>query len=277
MRENVPFWNLEIDSFKMGATESMGYTMKSEHAHHHYEIMFNFSRIPFRHMVNGHVSESDTPYILYRAPYTLHSSSSLSSEKYRRYLLAFQPEILTEYSGICDLGKLKGQASCLIPTDENQMAMLEPLLVRLWWAHCDKSIPRRAWIGTLAALLCEINALVPDDLPPAETAPQYIQDLLYYIIENTYENLSSDALAEKFFVSRSKLLRDFYTATQTPLHEYITAIRVSRAKYWLSEGMSISMVSQRCGFTHESAFIYMFRRETGMTPGEYRKNLEQNE
>ena len=271
MREHIPFWSLDVDTFKASAAQSNGYMMRSEHAHHHHEFMFNLSRIPTRHTASGQVRECDSPYILYRAPYTLHSSTTLTTEKYRRYLLAVQPTVLTEYGGICSLGKLKGQNECLIPVDENQMAMLEPLLYRLWWANCDKSIPDRAWIGTLAALLYEIDQLVPDDLPPARHMPAYIQEMMYYIMENTGEDLNIDTLAEKFFISRSKLLRDFLAATGQSLHRYIIAIRIAHAKRWLAEGVPISIVAQRCGYSQESAFIYMFRRETGVTPGEYLK------
>ena len=84
MKENIPFWNLEIETFKAGASQSNGYIMRSEHAHHHHEFMFNFSRIPTRHTASGKVRECDSPYILYRAPYTLHSSATLTTEKYRR-------------------------------------------------------------------------------------------------------------------------------------------------------------------------------------------------
>ena len=271
MREHIPFWSLDIDTFKASATESSGYMMHSEHAHHHHEVMFNFSRIPTRHAASGKVRECDSPYILYRAPYTLHSSSTLTTEKYRRYLLAVQPTVLTAYDGICSLGKLKGQNECLIPVREDQLAMLEPLLYRLWWANCDKSIPDRAWIGTLSALLYEIDQLVPDDLPPARHMPPYIQEMMYYIIENTGEDLSIETLSDRYFISRSKLLRDFFAATGQSMHRYIIAIRIAHAKRWLAEGVPISIVAQRCGYSQESAFIYMFRRETGVTPGEYLK------
>ncbi len=274
MKENIPFWSLDIETFKAGATQSDGFMMTSEHAHHHHEFMFNFSRIPTRHTAGGKVRECTTPYILYRAPYTLHSSATLTKETYLRYLLAVQPTVLTAYGGICQLGKLKGQTECLIPVNEHQLAILEPLLHRLWWANCDKSIPDRAWIGALAALLVEIDCLVPDDLPPARNMPPYIQDMMYYIMENTGEDLNIDTLSEKYFISRSKLLRDFASATGQPLHRYIIAIRIARAKRWMTEGVPISIVAQRCGYSQESAFIYMFRRETGMTPGEFLKKNE---
>ncbi len=271
MREHIPFWSLDIENFKAGAAESIGYQMKTEHAHHHHEIMFNFSRIPVRHTAGGQVYESNTPYILYRAPYMLHSSSTLTQERYRRYLLAFHPAILAEYGGICDLGRLRGRTECLIPVNEHQLSLLEPLLHRLWWADCDRSIPDKAWIGALAALLYEISSLVPQDLPKPQETPQYIQDLLYYIVENTDGVLNINTLAEKFFISRTKLLHDFQAATRMPLHEYVTAIRIARAKIWLDQNVPISIVAQRCGYAHESAFIYMFRRETGLTPGEYKR------
>ncbi len=79
---------------------------------------------------------------------------------------------------------------------------------------------------------------------------------------------------DQFFISPSKLTADFRAATSISLHEYISAIRVTRAKMWLSENYPIEIIAQRCGFTHESSFIRMFKSVTGMTPGEYRRRVQ---
>ena len=113
------------------------------------------------------------------------------------------------------------------------------------------------------------NAVIHDT-----EAPPYIQSLLRYVAEHAEEELSGDILAEKFFVSRAKLMRDFRSAIGVPLHEYITSIRIHRAKILLAENLPLSLIAQQCGFGSDSAFISMFRRHMGMTPGKYRRNTE---
>ncbi|MBE6560049.1 MAG: helix-turn-helix transcriptional regulator [Ruminococcaceae bacterium] len=271
MANKDPFWDVYTRTFIAGPTESDGFMMTGEHAHLHYEFMINFCRIPIRHTVSGQEYVTDHPYILYRAPYVLHSSNTLTTAKYRRYLLTINPTVLTEYGGICSLGRLRGRAECMIPVNEQQLARLIPILQRLWRARNDTSVPKSVWVSLLSCFLFEINELIPDDLPDISPTPPYIQELMHYVVEHLEEDLRVEVLAEKFFVSRTKLITDFRAATRISLHRYVVGIRTAQARIWLAQGLSVTETAQRCGFSQESAFIHMFRRETGMTPGEWKR------
>lgn len=274
MGDAIPFWDLMVDTFRMGKSVSSGFVMTEEHAHQHHELMFNFSPIPIRHTLSGRVYTTDSFYILYRAPYVLHSSATLSEQTYIRYSASIHPCVFAEFGGICDLGQLRGRAECLIPTTQKQMETLEPLLWRLHRATKHPKAKKNAWIGTLAALLDEVSDLVPANTPDVQPSPPYIQEMMHYIVEHIDEDLTIDAMAEKFFCSHAKLTKDFRDATSLSLHEYVTAIRIARAKILLSTNMPLSMIAQRCGFSNESSFIRRFRQVAAMTPGEYReKNM----
>ena len=271
-------WGTSIEAFPLLCERVItpGNRMTEEHVHQYYELIFNFSDIPFRHTVNGREYESTGPYILYRAPYILHSSSTFTEAPYDRYEIAFHPCILTEFSGLCDLGALRRRWECMIPVTGAVLQNMLPLLERIRRVR-EPGVPKQVWISALAGLLYEIHELVPTAAPEELPAPSYLQELLRYIVEHTEEPLSLDFLSKKFFISPSKLSRDFRAAAGRSLHQYITAIRVDRAKFWLAEGMPLAFVAQRCGFSQESAFIYMFRRRTGLTPGEYRTRvMEEN-
>ena len=242
----------------------------AEHAHRFYELIFNFSEIPMKHTVADHAYSTDSTFILYRAPYILHTSVTCGVGPYRRYSVVFHHNVLSEFGGICKMGKLNNHLECLIPATPAQMQALEPLLQRLARAG-EPNIPKHMWIGSLAALLFEVNELAENALPHSIDSPPYMQNLLRYIAEHIDEPLTLDSLAEIFFVSRAKLTRDFRSIVNTSLHEYITAVRLHRAKILLREGVPIPIVSQQCGYTLESSFIHMFHSRTGMTPGEYRK------
>lgn len=54
--------------------------------------------------------------------------------------------------------------------------------------------------------------------------------------------------------------------------EYVTRLRLERAKLLLADpSLKISDLAFRCGFRSASYFIAVFRKETGISPGEYRK------
>ena len=273
MEQNIPQpgsicrWGTTIEFFPLlcERINTPGYQMKGEHVHQYYELIFNFSDIPFHHTVNGRKYDSTGPFIQFRAPYILHSSSTATKEPYDRFELAFRPVVLTEFDGICDLGALRGRWETL----QNMC----PLLDRIRSVQ-DPVIPKRVYLSALAGLLYEVSELAYLAAPEKAPAPSYLQELLRYVVEHTDEQLSLEFLAKKFFISPSKLSRDFRAATQLSLHQYITAIRLERARVWLAEDRPLSFIAQQCGFSEESAFIYMFRRRTGITPGEYRAQLK---
>ena len=269
-------WDTELDRHLLWAGHSTRPTHAvKEQVHRYHELIFNFSAIPLRHTAAGHSYISTTPFVLYRAPYLLHSTGMLEDDGvYRRVNVVFHSNIFVEFGGICELGRLGHHWECMIPATEEQMQAFLPLLERLMRSN-DPSISKKLRLGTLAVLLCEVNELAEAAIPHEEgiTAPPYIQDLLRYVVEHIAEPLTLDMLAERFFISRAKLTRDFRSAVKTSLHDYITAIRVQRAKILLEEGTPLSIVSQQCGFSRESAFITMFRHRTGLTPGEYRRSV----
>ena len=264
-------WRKEIESLLMieRTDTDSGYFMR-EHVHQYYELLFNFSSCLLRHTVAGNAHDTDSPFILFRAPYILHSTCALDTQPYTRTSIGFHPLVLREYGGICELGRLANCWECVIPVTLERLTELQPLLTRLQRVR-DPSVPKRVWLGTLSTLLWEVSEMAEEaDIHSAEAAP-YIQELLRYVVEHAEENLNIDALAERFFVSRAKLTRDFRTAVRMSLHEYVTAIRIHRAKVLLAEDMPLSMIAEKCGFGSDSAFVYMFRRHVGMTPGEWRK------
>jgi len=268
---DVVLWTEQIES--LGLIErtdtDSGYRME-EHVHQFYELLINYYPVPLRHTVAGKAYNTDTPFIQFRAPYLLHSTSALDSTPYTRTNIGFHPSVLAEYGGICKLGRLANCWECLIPVTTEQIMNLEPLLIRLRRVR-DPKTPKHVWISILAALLWEISELAEQAIVHGTEAAPYIQNLLQYIVQHAEDDLSNEALAEKFFVSRSKLKRDFQAAVNMSLHEYVTAIRIHRAKILLTEDMPLSMVAQQCGFSADASFAYMFRRHTGMPPGEYRR------
>lgn len=265
-----PFWAMPVNRFFINRyrNSTEGYTMPAEHAHDYYEMVFNFSSVPIRYTVSGREYEMTTPSFSFRAPYVLHSVNT--THTYTRTMLAFHPCILEEYANVLDLGRLRGRQECTVPRTEDQMNQLHQLLSRMQLIRRTGQ-NEKAFICLLGALLQEVSALLPDEQPDLIPAPPYIQEMLHYIVEHTDENLTADLLSKKFFVGKTKLAADFYAVTRQTLHEYITAVRISRAKYWLTDGKPLSIIAERCGFSQDASFIAMFRRETGMTPGQWRE------
>ena len=93
-------------------------------------------------------------------------------------------------------------------------------------------------------------------------------------IETFYsDNITLEDLANTAYLSPFHLARVFHEETGLPPHAYLTQVRITKAKALLAQGWSISEVAYELGFVDQSHFHRRFKRIVGMTPGQYRKNI----
>jgi AraC family transcriptional regulator, L-rhamnose operon regulatory protein RhaS len=82
-----------------------------------------------------------------------------------------------------------------------------------------------------------------------------------------------DAVASNVGLSPAGLRARFKAETGYTLHEYLIHRRVEEAHRRLSStGEDITNIAHNLGFSSSQYFATVFRRETGMTPGEYRNS-----
>ncbi len=99
--------------------------------------------------------------------------------------------------------------------------------------------------------------------------------ILTYINEHYSEDLSLDLLANKFFISKYHLSREFQRLVGTSVHRYIVLKRLVMAKQMMSEGMPSSLVYQHCGFGDYSNFYRAFKGEYQMSPKEFLTRMKE--
>ena len=90
-------------------------------------------------------------------------------------------------------------------------------------------------------------------------------------IEQSVESydLSLTGLARMIGFNPSYLSRFYRINTGRKLSEQIDAAKLQHAKNLLAGGEMIKNVAERTGFASPSAFILFFKRNTGMTPGQF--------
>lgn len=103
---------------------------------------------------------------------------------------------------------------------------------------------------------------------------EVISQIQTYIETHAAERLSIVELAEVASLSERTFIRRFKNATgNTPL-EYVQRIKVELAKQWLEEGeLSIKEIGFEAGYDDITYFRSIFKKYTGLTPAEYRKQF----
>lgn len=100
---------------------------------------------------------------------------------------------------------------------------------------------------------------------------QAVRLIKEYLHDNFRSNISLEQLVEITSLNRSYLIRVFRQAVGMPPYNYLTQIRVRKAKQLLEQGMSVADVAIAVGMSDQSHLTRHFKRIVGITPGHYRK------
>ncbi|RBP93214.1 AraC family two component transcriptional regulator [Cytobacillus firmus] len=94
-----------------------------------------------------------------------------------------------------------------------------------------------------------------------------------HIIQKEYnEKLTLNYLASKIHINSAYLSRKFHEEVGMGFSEYLNDFRLKQAQKMLIESpeLSISSISEKCGFNSQHYFSQIFRKMTGQSPRDYR-------
>ncbi|MDQ0253195.1 two-component system response regulator YesN [Evansella vedderi] len=96
---------------------------------------------------------------------------------------------------------------------------------------------------------------------------QLVEQLIDYVQENLGENVTLQDIANKLYISRNYLGRIFKDVTGESFKNYITRVRVEKAKKMIQEGNHlIYEVAEKVGFGNPAYFTTTFKKYTGYPP-----------
>jgi two-component system response regulator YesN len=95
-------------------------------------------------------------------------------------------------------------------------------------------------------------------------------------IHKTYhiKTLSITQIAQIVGLSTSRLSVLFKSETNQTINNYITHIRIEKAKMLLAQGeLRINQIAEEIGYGSSQYFSQVFYEVTGLNPRDYRKNV----
>lgn len=109
---------------------------------------------------------------------------------------------------------------------------------------------------------------------PSVTTTGPFQYVTAYMREHISEKQDIDQLSKKACMSRTQFFRTFKREFGITPIQFIIKERLKRAKQLLTEHTySIQQVSMETGFDDVNNFIKTFKKNEGITPGSFRKNI----
>lgn len=101
---------------------------------------------------------------------------------------------------------------------------------------------------------------------------EILNDVLFTIENKLREDLSADILAKKYALSKRHLERIFKYAFNVNIGSYIRSRRLaSSLNDLLKTNNKVLDIALEYCFEFEPSYIRSFKREFGITPGEFRK------
>ncbi|WP_020430132.1 helix-turn-helix domain-containing protein, partial [Paenibacillus riograndensis] len=128
--------------------------------------------------------------------------------------------------------------------------------------------------SAIAQLLVLTNTIFHNaSFIPADIMPELVRKTMDYIEAHLGQNITLEQLAGIFHLNSTYISRQFKKHTGLTLRSYILDRRVSLAKSYLSEGLSITEACYQSGFSDYANFIRSFTRIAGISPGRFVKKL----
>ncbi len=109
-----------------------------------------------------------------------------------------------------------------------------------------------------------------EDFPKIYLYRRIVQAKLF--IDNNFAgNINLDAIADEAFFSKFHFIRLFKMAYGKTPHQYLTVLRIEKAKLLLQNGTSVTDTCFAVGFESLSSFVGLFKRITGNTASQYQQ------
>lgn len=124
------------------------------------------------------------------------------------------------------------------------------------------------WKKNLKSLLLKLSK---GGVTTQSADSRIILEIRNYLDQNYQQDMTLQHIAERFYISRENVSRKFKQVTGENLSDYLTSLRVDKAKVLLQNtSMRLTQISELVGYEDEKYFSRVFKKVTGQTPREYR-------
>ncbi len=245
---------------------SKKFISKKPHRHSYFEAHFVFEGFMKYSDISGEYTVKEGDGIIF-SPYSEHTVCEFSNDLVKMSI-AFIPEkdsvffanILEKPSVFMRFGEEKGHIFDDIFKEADNKSELSAYIIR------------NKVFDILSYVLSVHGTAGLKRRSDAEKNDTRIAFVKRYIADNKNTLLTCRDIADQCHFNTKYLGRIFKEQTGMTLLEYIHAEKIRQAQEYLANGeLSLSEISAALGFANEYYFNSFFKRESGMTPGLYKK------
>lgn len=262
--------------------EATVYDMRNLHFHDGFEIWFTVTDDCRFYLENSSFHLDRGGLVLVNSS-ELHRTVAPLEGIYDRYIISFVPDYIAEFDHTEDglfhmfTNHPAGNAAHVQLSERQTAEFLEQVHILERYTRDErygKELLKKLALTQLV-VLCS-GYFKEGQKQENEQSSERLKPILGYIKEHIGEELALDILADKFYISKSQLIRLFKAVTGMTPNEYIIMTRVMKARTYIMEGLPILKICEMVGYSDESHFIRTFKRIMGITPKQYSKLRNKN-
>ncbi|NLG05715.1 MAG: AraC family transcriptional regulator [Clostridia bacterium] len=136
--------------------------------------------------------------------------------------------------------------------------------------HVDKLTAIEDCIPYLKEKALELASLVARS-KNKNTGSPYIRKCLHFINVHLHDRLTIASIAKELGISRDYLSTLFQQEMQLSLHKYIVREKLEASKALLMQNLTYGQICYQLSFCSETHYINCFKRQYGITPGNYKR------
>ena len=247
------------------------------HSHNAAEIYFTLTELPDV-LLGDTVSAVPAGTLLIIPTFCIHQLYHETGVRYERYILTIPTDWLGEVfcEGASAFSYLSNSASPLLlfPNEEQKKELIRHFDELLSFSDRTSPAAMVSFFQFLAAIhaMAKNYAKNQSDALPISPSQKRVNEVIAYLQDHVSDNLTISDVAAHFYLNSDYLARIFRQHMHVSIGHYMTLQKISVAEALLRDGQSVSQVQEALGYSSYAYFFKTFRKITGFSPSQYRKN-----
>lgn len=110
-----------------------------------------------------------------------------------------------------------------------------------------------------------------------DTTAEYYNMIINVLHSNVYKPLKLHDIARECRLSESTVKQVFHMYHDVGIMTYFNGLKINEIKNYIAQGIPLGVISESMSFSSQNYFSSFFKRETGISPSEYKNSLEKSE
>ena len=249
------------------------------HIHKYYEVLY-VEKGSISYLIDDEEYIINPGDLILIPPHTEHRLLKFTTDISSRYILLFSEKFLNKYSThntklLKVFERATEEKKYILSILEKDKFTLEKLLKNTSNIMLSEGYGLDIeYISKFLKTIIIINGISiekSDELPHNNSA--IVNKITKFITLNIANKILIEDIANHLALSVSRVSHIFKEETGISILKYINKRRLYLAKEFIRSGETFIEVASKCGFQDYTSFFRTFKKEYGITPGEYSKTI----